>query len=250
MTTEHPLLDPTITVRSSEGERDVDIYSEEGLAVLAELWTRSGWQHKLSYEVTWLGVPIIQLPEDILMVQELIWKIRPDVVVECGVAHGGALMLYASLLELMDRGRVIGIDVEIRKYNRLAIESHPLSRRITLIERSSTEDATLADVHRLIPPDATVLVALDSNHSRAHVREELERYAPLVSPGSYVVVFDTVMAMVHDAPNAQPSWATDSPAAAIEDFLATHPEFVQDRAYERMRATYCQGGFLRRLPSA
>ncbi len=249
MTTERSQLDSTITVRSSTGERDVDIYTEDGLAVLAELWTRSGWQHKLSYEVTWLGVPIIQIPEDILMVQELIWKVRPDVVVESGVAHGGALILYASLFELMGRGRVIGIDVEIRKYNRLAIQSHPMSDRITLIERSSTDDDTLQEVRALIRPDETVLVMLDSNHSRAHVRDELERYAPLVAPGSYVVVFDSVMTMVHDAPNGQPSWADDNPLAAVEDFLAAHPEFVQDRGYERLRATYCRGGFLRRLPA-
>lgn len=249
MTTQRSQLDSTITVRSSEGERDVDIYTEEGLAVLAELWTRSGWQHKLSYEVTWLGIPIIQIPEDILMVQELIWKVRPDVVVESGVAHGGALILYASLFELMGRGRVIGIDVEIRKYNRLAIQSHPMSDRITLIERSSTDDDTLQEVRTMIRPDETVLVMLDSNHSRGHVRDELERYAPLVAPGSYVVVFDSVMTMVHDAPNGQPSWADDNPLAAVEDFLAVHPEFVQDRRYERLRTTYCHGGFLRRLPA-
>jgi len=249
MTTEHSQLDSTITVRSPEGERDVDIYSEEGLAVLAELWTRAGWQHKLSYEVTWMGVPIIQIPEDILMVQELIWKLRPDVVVESGVAHGGALILYASLLELIGRGRVVGVDVEIRKYNRLAIQSHPMSSRITLIERSSVDDATLEEVRAMIEPDQTVLVMLDSNHSRAHVRQELELYAPLVSPGSYVIVFDSVMAMVHDAPNGQPSWVDDNPLAAVEDFLTVHPEFVQDRGYERLRATYCHGGFLRRLPA-
>ena len=247
--TERSQLDSMITVRSPEGERDVDIYSEEGLSVLAELWTRAGWQQKLSYEVTWMGVPIIQIPEDILMVQELIWKLRPDVVVESGVAHGGALILYASLLELIGRGRVVGIDVEIRKYNRLAIQSHPMSSRITLIERSSVDDATVEEVRAMIEPDQTVLVMLDSNHSRAHVRQELEFYAPLVSPGSYVVVFDSVMTMVHDAPNGQPSWVDDNPLAAVEDFLKVHPEFVQDREYERLRATYCHGGFLRRLPA-
>lgn len=249
LTTEHSQLDSTITVRSPEGERDVDIYSEEGLSVLAELWTRSGWQNKLSYEITWLGIPIIQIPEDILMVQELIWKVRPDVVVESGVAHGGALILYASILELIGHGRVVGVDVEIRKYNRLAIQSHPMSRRITLIERSSTDDTTLKEVRRMIAPDEAVMVMLDSNHSRAHVREELERYAPLVSPGSYVIVFDSVMRMVHDAPNGQPTWIDDNPLAAVEDFLSTHPEFVQDAEYERLRTTYCHGGFLRRLPA-
>src|SRR5664279_3126025 len=127
-------------------EREIDIYSPEGFDVLANLWTRSGWQRRLSYEVTWLGIPIIQLPEDILMVQELIWKIRPDVIIESGVAHGGALVLYASILELLGRGRVIGLDIEIRKYNRLAIESHPMARRIDLVEGSSTASATVEAV--------------------------------------------------------------------------------------------------------
>ena len=131
-------------VTTSEGLQDLDIYTEEGFQALAELWTRAGWERKLSYEVTWLGIPIIQLPEDIVMLQELVWRLAPDVVIESGVAHGGALLLYASILELQRRGRVIGIDVEIRKYNRLAIESHPLSDRITLLEGSSTS----ADVVR------------------------------------------------------------------------------------------------------
>ncbi|MGI8983242.1 MAG: cephalosporin hydroxylase family protein [Acidimicrobiales bacterium] len=239
-------LDPTFTVRSGGEERTLDVYSREGFLALAELWTRAGWQQKLSYEVTWLGVPIIQLPEDILIVQELVWKLRPDVVIESGIAHGGALVLYASLLEMLGRGEVIGVDVEIRKYNRLAIESHPMSKRITLIEGSSTDEATLSQVRAGIDPDDSVLVLLDSNHTKDHVRVELEMYAPLVSPGGYVVVFDSVMTMVHDAPNGNPSWTDDNPAAAVTEFLDAHPEFSRDEAYERLAVTYCRGGFLRR----
>ena len=239
-------LDPVFTVRTSDGERELNAYTTEGFHALAELWTRSGWQHKLSYEVTWLGIPIIQLPEDILMMQELVWKLRPDVIVESGVAHGGALVLYASLLELIGRGKVIGVDVEIRKYNRLAIESHPMSSRITLIEGSSTEQSTVEKVRAAIRPDDRVLVLLDSNHTAAHVRSELELYGPLVTPGSYMVVFDSVMTMVHDAPNGNPSWVTDNPLTAVDDFLGAHPEFSRDRAYERLRVTYCRGGYLRR----
>ena len=238
--------DRLITVRTAEGEREVDIYSPEGFDVLANLWTRSNWQRKLSYEVTWLGIPIIQLPEDILMVQELIWKNRPDVIVESGVAHGGALVLYASLLELLGRGRVIGIDIEIRKYNRLAIESHPASRRISLIEGSSTDPSTAEAVRSRIQPGESVMVMLDSNHTRDHVRAELELYAPLVGPGGYIVVFDEVMPMVADAPNGKPTWDIDNPLEAVRDFLAGHPDFEVDRGYERLAATYCRSGFLRR----
>jgi cephalosporin hydroxylase len=242
---EHP--DRMITIRTESGPRDVDIYTPEGFAVVADLFTRSGWQRKLSYEVTWLGIPIIQVPEDILMVQELIWKLRPDVVVESGVAHGGALVLYASILELLGRGRVIGVDIEIRKYNRLAIESHPMARRITLIEGSSTDAGTVDAVRRLIAPAQRTMVMLDSNHTKAHVRQELELYAPMVTPGSYLIVFDEVMPMVADAPNGRPDWDTDNPLEAVRDFLAEHPEFEIDRAYERLVTTYCRGGFLRRL---
>ena len=136
-----------------DGEpRELDIYSEEGFRVLSNLWLRAGWQQKFSYELTWLGIPIIQLPEDVVLMHELLWKVRPDVVVECGVAHGGALVLYASVLELLGKGQVVGVDVEIRKYNRLAIESHALSHRITLIEGDSVAATTLQEVRSHIRP--------------------------------------------------------------------------------------------------
>jgi len=236
-----------IQVETSDGPRTFDIYTEEGFKALAELWTRSGWERKLSYEVTWLGIPIIQLPEDILILQELVWKLAPDVVIESGVAHGGALILYASILEMLRRGRVIGVDVEIRKYNRLAIESHPLSDRITLIEGSSTDPEIVEQVRSLIAPGDRVMVLLDSDHSAAHVSRELELYAPLVSPGSYLVVFDSVMSLVSDAPRGRPDWASDNPITAVDAFLTGHPEFSADPAYERLAVTYCRGGFLRRV---
>jgi cephalosporin hydroxylase len=239
-------LAPVFTVRTADGQRDVDAYSEEGFQVLSELWTRSGWQNKLSYEVTWLGIPIIQLPEDMVIMQELLWRTRPDVVIECGVAHGGSLVLYASILELIGKGRVVGIDVEIRKYNRLAIENHPLSHRITLIEGDSVAEATVAAVASHIRPDDTVLVALDSLHTRAHVAAELERYAPFVTPSSYVVVFDGVMSLVADAPNAGEGFDHDNPLEGVRAFLAAHEDFEVDERCVRLGATYCQSGYLRR----
>ena len=238
---------PILRVSTPTGEREVDIYSREGFEVLSQLWTRSNWQNRLSYEVTWLGIPIIQLPEDMVVMQELIWKVRPDVIVESGVAHGGALVLYASILELLGRGRVIGIDVEIRKYNRLAIEAHPLSHRIQLIEGDSLAEETVEAVRSRIRPGERVMVALDSNHTREHVSGELERYAPLVTPASYLVVFDAVMALVSDAPSAGEGWDADNPLEAVREFLAGNGDFEVDRSYERLAVTYCQGGFLRRV---
>jgi cephalosporin hydroxylase len=235
-----------LMLETDEGSRKIDIYSEEGFGLLAELWVKSSWQYKISYELTWLGVPIIQLPEDILMMQELIYKVRPDIIVETGTAHGGSAVFYASMLELLGKGQVISIDVEIRKHNRLAIQSHPMSKRITLIEGSSTDEDVLAQVRQLIRSQDAVLVALDSNHTYAHVQEEMEKYSKLVTPESYMVVFDGVMEILTDAPSGSPAWATDSPAAALRDFLAKHEEFEVDPYYNRLGVTYCPDGFLRR----
>jgi cephalosporin hydroxylase len=242
-----PQPESRIKVRTAQGEREVDIYTPEGFRVLANLYTRSGWQQKISYEPTWLGIPIIQTPEDIVMMQELIWKVRPDVVVECGVAHGGAVVLYASILELLGKGHVIGVDVEIRKYNRLALQSHPLSRRFTLIEGSSLDASTLDEVRNYIRPDDRVLVALDSNHTLAHVAEELKLYAPLVTPDSYLVVFDGVMQVLPDAPGGKPDWTKDNPWQAIRQFLEGNDEFEIDPYYNRLKVTHSPGGFLKRV---
>jgi cephalosporin hydroxylase len=237
-----------LIVVTDKGEERVNIYSEKGFRLLSQLWLKSAWQHKFSYNFTWLGTPIIQLPEDMLMMQELLFKIKPDVVVETGTAHGGTAVFYASILEVLGNGHVISIDIEIREHNRFAIAAHPMHKRISLIEGSSIDEAIVADVRKMIRPDDKVLVALDSNHTYSHVRQELEKYSSLVSPGSYIVVFDGVMEMLTDAPNGKSEWATDSPAVATQDFLSEHAEFKVDWYYNRLGVTYCQGGFLRREP--
>jgi cephalosporin hydroxylase len=228
----------------------LDIYSDAGFRALTRLWVMAGWQRKLSYEPTWLGVPIIQLAEDILMMQELLYKVRPGVVVETGVAHGGSAIFYASILELLGHGRVVAVDVEIRKYNRLAILSHPQSDRIKLIEGDSTARETFQLVQASIPAGERVVVTLDSNHARDHVLRELELYSCLVSPGSYIVVFDTVMDLLAEAPSGRPDWRESGAGAAVRSFLQVHPEFQVDPYYGRLGATYCEGGFLRRLDTA
>jgi cephalosporin hydroxylase len=238
---------PTVEVEDANGNRKrLNIYSDEGFLALTELWIRSGWERKFTYDVTWLGIPVIQLPEDMLMLQELIYKVRPDVVVECGTAHGGTALFCASVLELLEKGRVLSIDVEIRKYNRLAMMSHPLSHRLTLVEGSSVEEATLDRVKALLHPGERVMVLLDSNHSKDHVSKELSIYAPLVTLGSYIVVYDGVMQLLLDAPHGSPAWANDNPAVAVRGFLAGHPEFEADPYYNRLTATYCPGGYLKR----
>lgn len=227
-------------------EKEIDIYSAEGLSLMADLWTKVSCHNRLMYEPTWLGIPIIQFPEDIVMMQELIWKVRPDVIVETGVAHGGSAVLYASILELIGRGRVIGIDVEIRKYNRIAINSHPLSKRIALIEGSSVDENIIAEIRERVGKDDKVLVVLDSNHSYEHVLKEMELYSRMVSQDSYMVVMDGAQGLVWDIPNGKPEWKEDNPLEAINNFLSKHPEWEADSYYTRMHITSNPTGFLRR----
>jgi cephalosporin hydroxylase len=210
-------------------ESRVPLYSKEGFELLSRLWLKVGWNQKYTYTFSWLGRPVIQLPDDMIRIQEVIHAVRPDVIVETGIAHGGSLIYYASLCAAMGHGRVVGIDVEIRPHNRQAIEAHPLKRLITLVEGGSTDPAIVARVRADVGDAASVLVLLDSNHSRAHVRAELEAYAPFVSPGSYIVATDGVMLHVADAPRGKPEWTTDNPVSAVHDFLPSHPEFTLEQ---------------------
>jgi cephalosporin hydroxylase len=212
-------------------------------------WINATAPFRYTYNFEWLGRPIIQFPQDMVAMQEIIWRVRPDVVVETGVAHGGSLVFYASLLELLGgSGIVVGIDVEVRPHNRDAIEQHPLARRIRLVEGSSTDDSTLAQVRSLIPAGARVLVALDSNHTHQHVLRELQLYSPLVTPGSYLVVFDTIVEdMPEDSFPDRPWGRGDNPATAVREFLASAPDFSVDREVEdKLLITVAPGGYLRR----
>lgn len=239
-----------LTLVGDGGSRTVDLYSAEGVQLVASLWLKLSAEYRLMYEPTWLGVPIIQLPDDIVMMQELIWNVRPDVIVECGVAHGGATVLYASLCALIGKGRVVGVDIEIRKHNRVVLENHPMAHRIDLIEGSSIDPSVVSAVRERVAGAGVVLVALDSNHSRAHVREELEQYSSMVTPGSYIVAMDGAQGQVSDIPRGKPEWDHDNPLPAIHDFLANHAEFVSDPHYTRLHVTSNPNGYLRRLPHA
>lgn len=217
----------TLIQHADGGEQSLPLYSIEAFKILSALWVKLGWNAKYSYTFSWLGRPLIQLPEDVMRIQEVIFRLKPDVIVETGVAHGGSLILYASLFEAMGTpGRVIGVDIEIRAHNRAAIEAHPLFKRITLIEGSSTDPSIVGEVKSQIPAGAKVLVILDSNHSRGHVHAELEAYHDLVCSGSYIVATDGIMSEVADVPRGDPGWVEDNPTQAAKDFAANHPEFV------------------------
>ena len=226
----------------------------EAFAAVSAAWLRCGWDVKYVYGFTWLGRPVIQLPEDLLRMQELLWCERPDVIVETGVAHGGSLIFHASMCALIGSGRVIGVDRDIRAAARAAITAHPLATRITLIEGDSAAPATLAAVRAGVAPGERVLLVLDSGHTRAHVRAELDAYAPLIAPGGCIVVCDGIMAALAGAPRSHPDWTWNNPLGAIEDFLAANgdfhaeePAFPFNEGAVAARVTYCPRGLLRRV---
>ena len=237
-----------------EGESVHPLESAEAFRLISRAWVRCGWDTKYVYSFSWMGRPVIQLPEDMLRIQEVIYRVKPDVIIETGVAHGGSLIFYASLFEAMGRGRVIGIDIEIRPHNRAAIEAHEMFPRITLVEGSSVAPEVVAQVGALVAPGETVLVLLDSNHTKAHVLAELEAYGPFVTPGSYIVATDGIMKEVVGAPRTSPDWSWNNPLDAAAEFAASHPEFVLEEpvfpfneGVVTERVTYWPKRFLKRV---
>lgn len=228
-------------------------------------FTRCTLRPNYSYNFFWLGRPIIQYPQDMVAMQELIWKIKPDLVIETGIAHGGSLILSASMLSLLDYSdaieqgavldprspirRVLGLDIDIRAHNRAAIEAHPMANRIDMIEGSSIDPAVIAKVREIACGYDRVLVCLDSNHTHEHVLAELEAYAPLVTMGSYCVVFDT---LIEDMPAEmfpdRPWGPGDNPKTAVREFLKTHPEFDVDKQIDhKLLVSVAPDGYLRRV---
>ena len=206
-------------------------------------------QHNWSYQWSWLGLPIIQMPPDVIAVQEIIWNLRPQVIVETGVARGGSLIFYASILQLIGEGKVIGIDIDIRPHNRAAIEGHPLAKRIELIQGSSVGADVMAEVKSRIPAGARVMVILDSNHTHEHVLEELKLYGPLVTKGQFLIVADTVVEQIPTQAHRPRPWGPgDNPATALDAFLAGSREFERDAFINaKLLISSSPGGYLRRV---
>ena len=243
----------------------LDMGEDSALGELTRRWLTATSYRKYSYHFEFLGCPIIQYPQDMVALQELIWETKPDLIVETGIAHGGSLIMSASMLALLDlceaqeagialqpntsRRKVVGVDIDIRAHNRTAIETHPMASRITMIQGSSTADDVVERVHLLAKGHDRILVCLDSNHTHEHVLAELQAYAPLTSPGSYCVVFDTIVEdlpadMFPDRP-----WAPgDSPKTAVHEYLESHPEFIVDKQIEqKLLVTVAPNGYLRRV---
>jgi cephalosporin hydroxylase len=206
--------------------------------------------YRYAYNFSWMGRPIIQFPQDMVAMQQIIWETKPDLIIETGIAHGGSIIYYASLMEMMSLpGKIIGIDIDIRPHNRSAIEQHPMAHRLDLIEGSSIDESTVAEVHRRAGNAERVLVILDSNHTHDHVLAEMRAYSGLVTKGSYLVVFDTV---VEDMPTG---WFVDrdwdvgnNPKTAVRQFLQESDRFAVDASIDqRILISVAPGGYLRCL---
>jgi cephalosporin hydroxylase len=221
---------------------------DEDLRAKTHAWFDHSARHGYSYNFTWMGRPIIQYPQDMIAMQEIIWRVKPDAIVETGIAHGGSLVFYASLLELLGGDReIVGIDIDIRPHNRAAIEAHPMMKRIHMIQGSSIDDGIAQTVRDRVKGRSNVLVILDSNHTHEHVLRELQLYAPLVKKGSYVIVFDTVVE--HMQPDAFPNrpWGRgNNPMTAVDQFLKSTSRFEIDRAMDdKLLISVAPRGYLR-----
>ncbi len=241
-------------IEDGTASRELDLYCDEAFDLIAHQYIRVGWNQKQVYSYSWMGRPVIQLPDDLVRTQEVIYHLRPDLLIETGIAHGGSLTFYASLMQAMGRGHVLGIDIEIRPHNRAAIEAHELFHRIDMIEGSSVDADVVAQVIEAARSAETVMVILDSNHTYDHVMAELTVYAPLVTPGSYIVSRDGVMRDLAGVPRAGADWCTDNPANAAQEFAAGHQEFeiVQpewpfNESTLNKNVTHCPDAWLKRV---
>lgn len=243
-----------VIVEDEKGIATHEMGTQEAFSVISQVWLRCGWDTKYVYSFTWLGRPIIQLPEDMIRLQEVIYRVKPDFIIETGVAHGGSLVFYAGLCKAMNRGRVIGIDIEIRSHNRKSIEEHELFEYITLVEGDSVDERVVSSVKAIVEPGENVFVMLDSNHSKQHVLAELNAYSDLVTVDSYIVATDGIMESLVGAPRSSEDWSWNNPKAAAEEFAKTHenfvieePEFPFNEGMIAERVTYWPSAFLRRI---
>lgn len=215
------------TLVRKEGGREerLPLFSDEAFEILSHFWLKVGWNQRYMFTFSWLGRPVLQLPEDLVRYQEAICEVGPDLIIETGVAKGGSLVFSASICKLLGRGRVLGVEVDMREHNRKSLEGHLLAPLMTIIEGSSIDPAVVDRVRGEVRPGDRVLVLLDACHSKSHMLAELEAYGPLVSKGSYIIATDGFMRDLHDAPRGHKEWKTDNAQEAVAEFLKTHPEF-------------------------
>ncbi len=242
------MSDPIKQFEQERVERIAANALNEDLKKSADAFNSASNKAQYSYNFSWMGRPIIQYPQDIIAMQEVIWKVKPDLIIETGIAHGGSIIYYASILELIGGGEVLGIDIDIRAHNKVEIEKHPMYKRIKMIEGSSISEETLAKTKEIAKNKKNIMVLLDSNHTHEHVLAELEMYSPLVTKGSYLVVFDTI---VENLPNYylpnRPWEKGDNPMTAVEAFLAKNNEFEVDEEMDnKLLISVAPKGYLKR----
>jgi len=243
-------MDPIKQFKEELDQRVAAFGNDKALQSIASDWVEESMKKKYVYNFSWLGRPIIQYPQDMVAIQEIIWEVKPDLIIETGIAHGGSIILSASILELLGGDRkVVGIDIDIRKHNRDEIEKHPLSKRIQMIEGSSIDKGTAEQVYKIAEGKSRILVILDSNHTHEHVKKELELYHCLVSVGSYLMVFDTI---VEDLPKDyfedRPWNVGDNPKTAVHEFLKGNKNFEIDKSIQnKLIITAAPDGYLKRV---
>ncbi len=243
------MKDPILEFVEERKARVQSNSENQELRKAAEEFNVASNKAQYSYNFSWMGRPIIQYPQDMIAMQEIIWDIKPDLIIETGIAHGGSLIYYASLLELIGKGEILGVDIDIRDHNRLEIEKHPMFKRINMIEGSSISKEIVEKVKDFTKNKKTVLVTLDSNHTHDHVLKELEMYAQFVTLNSYLVAFDTI---VEDLPNdympGRPWKQGNNPKTAVWEFLKSHPEFEIDKQVDnKLLISVGPEGYLKRI---
>lgn len=243
------MSDPISAFVEEREQRVQSNASNEALLDAAQKFNTESNMAQYSYNFSWMGRPIIQYPQDMIAMQEIIWNIKPDLIIETGIAHGGSLIYYASILELIGKGEVLGIDIDIRAHNREQIEKHPMFKRITMLEGSSLSSEIVQQVAEIAKDKKTILVSLDSNHTHEHVLKELELYAPFVTKDSYIVVFDTI---VEDLPEGylpgRPWGKGNNPKSAVYAFLSDRSDFIIDHQIDnKLLISVAPEGYLKRV---
>lgn len=243
-----------IVKNDNNGSEIIKLYSKESFELLSELWLKIGWNEKYFTTFSWLGRGILQMPEDMFRIQEVIYNLKPDVIIETGVYCGGSLMFYASLCKAMNKGRIIGVDININIDNRKAIEEHELFEYITLIEGDSVDKLVTNKIKSFIKAGQTVMVILDSCHTKEHVLNELEAYSGLVTKGSYIIVEDANISEFYELPKGIKGWKDNNPLAAILEFVSKHEEFIIEQPkwsfnYSNLdkNVTYWPNGWLKKI---
>lgn len=243
------MSNPILQFVEERNERIRENGTNQSLQAAAHTFNEESNKAQYSYNFSWMGRPIIQYPQDMIAMQEIIWDVKPDLIIETGIAHGGSLIYYASLLEMIGKGKVLGIDIDIREHNKAEIEKHPMFKRIEMIQGSSVSQETAEKVAAFAKDYQTILVSLDSNHTHEHVLRELEIYAPLVTVGSYIVVFDTIVEFMPDGYLPGRPWKkSDNPWSATQEFLKKSPGFRIDTAIQnKLLISVAPDGYLKRI---